>query len=198
VESLTERMDSMEQMISDLTRQSNQNQFDRGNGVKELSRQLSTFSLQDRFDPLEYDPIPIHNMPSNPEISPKSSKPTLPPHPKIKSQLPCSDIPSIASNGFLPRKPRLNSDCSSLPRGLSIDSNVFGNRGLSTDSNVFESSFDDRLFTTLMLDEKGVIKNETEKDATYSQDIKVENSAELNLKQPNIEKFDDINNVGQV
>jgi len=168
VERLTERMDSMEKIISDLTRQSYQNQYDQGNGVTELARQLSTVSLKPLYNPSEYDPIPIANMSSNPDIPPKSSKPTLPPHPKIKSELPCSDVlpvPSIALNGSLPQKSRLSSDCSLLPRGLSIDPNVFGDRGLSTDLDVFESSFHDRLFTTIMLDEKEVIKNETEKDA---------------------------------
>jgi len=148
---LTARIDSMEKNFSHLTEQLNQNQRDPdskpGSGIRDISRRLSVVSLKplslpsDDTSSIECDPIPIADMPS------QSSKPTLPPHPKTRSELP----PNFAPNASLQQKSRF---CS---RELSSTSLLRWN---SNEPNVLGSSFDARLFTTLMLDEKEANKNE--------------------------------------
>jgi len=145
---LTAKIGSMEQIFANLTKQLSHNQGDpdsnRAGKIKGLKRQFSSVSMQTlkhtsgSASPLECDPIPIADILVSDFSLPSQSKftkPSLPPHPKMKPEFP----PTVGQVPlFSPSSSRQLSSASFL-------------RGLSNDSNVSDSSFD--LLPTLMLDE---------------------------------------------
>lgn len=148
---LTAKIGSMEQIFTNLTKQLSHNQGDpdsnRGGKIKGLERQFSAVSIQTlkhfsgSASPLECDPIPITDILVSDFSLPSQSKftkPSLPPHPKIKTEFP----------------PTVGQVSPSSSRQLSSASFL---RGLSNDSNVLDSSSD--LFRTLMLDENKSQRN---------------------------------------
>jgi len=142
---LTARIDTLGKKFSHLTEKLSQNQGDPrsnlGSGMIDIKRRFNTGSLKppslrsDGTSPLGYDPIPIADMSvSNVRLpfQSKYSTPTLQPHRKMKSKLP----PHVGPVSSFP------------PYGSSLE------KPSSIDSNLLDSSFDKRLFTTLMQDEK--------------------------------------------
>ena len=143
--------------------------FPRGNSVQSA---LSNNSIGGQNGVANSNPtsFPMPGPPGTTMATPSNAGPTLPPHPKMKQQLPpMNGLPGM--NGAPPGPPgeRFNSlrglsvlsrGLSGLARGTSVES--------STSAVLLRNSWEDKFFSMLMLDENGNATNAAQAAAAAS------------------------------